>query len=163
MTLEKVRSMERGFGVETVHGCYWGEGAVGQREGKETGAHRNAWGSFSQSYWLQKQEGLNFVSCCNQMGLNPEVLQSTSLDRMEPWGHNPAPGKKEVKQSRDRQHGNSYLKNTWSTQRWEYSSRIMSLSRSIQEDAFLGTKKVFPFLRYIPPIPQYKNRDTCRK
>ena len=31
--------------------------------------------TFPQSHWLGKQEGLKFVSYCNQRGLKPEVLK----------------------------------------------------------------------------------------
>lgn len=52
-----------------------GEGAIiTKKDEREERRGEHTRRMFPHSYWLGKQEGLNFVSPCNQRGLKPDLL-----------------------------------------------------------------------------------------
>ena len=79
------------------------------------GVHRK---TNPHSNWLGKQEGLNFLSSCNQWGLKPRVLKVTCLvgsgraQRTLELLLEKSQGKERV----NIQYGNSELKSTWDIQ-----------------------------------------------
>ena len=101
--------------------------------------------------WVGKQEGLNFMSSCNQQGLKSGVLKISGLGWDGARGYYCAlPGKKEGKQPGDRQHGNSDLKNAWR----EYRGEIIDYFKR----TFQGQRSwLVPFPS---PDPQHKHRAT---
>lgn len=112
----------RGFrGEMDTSCCGWDmitENSEGERstQGNTQGEH------FPQRHWLGKQEGLDFMSSCNQRGLKQGVLKVSGLTRIEPGKHCTIHEEKGDKKPRvgGRQHGNRDLKNAFWTQGRDY-------------------------------------------
>ena len=90
-TSKKVGSVAAWLRRQVDHGCYGGEGAAVVEKGQETdqltGQHMRK--MIPHSNWLGKQEGLNFMSSCNQMGLKPGIFKVSVLGSGRPlrtWG-----------------------------------------------------------------------------
>ena len=102
---------------ETDPGCCRGEGVEvvgkGERE-KGTGEHTKR--TFPHSHWLGKQEGLHFVSSCNQQCVKSGVFKGIRFSWFRALRYSTAHGQRAGKQRGSIQHGYSGLKSAWGTQ-----------------------------------------------
>ena len=114
---------------------------------------------FSQSHWLGKWEGLNFMSSYNQQGLKPTVLKVRRLCWDRAW---------RALHCSWREGSQTILRQTsWKQPSEENAWGAQGIDYILFSEAVFTEKPLWEQKSWLPPLPspahQHKHRVTCGK